>query len=227
MAAPRPSDTASVHPTRAERPVRSTAKLDLAYVSLDPPPPEPLAIARLLEAAGGRLPPDLAARLGWRDPHVAHLIRALLAEVDSPAPAGPLYVRALSTALAHRLAQIGGPAASRCRGQTLTARQMRRVEELVAASPGEDLSLTRIAAAAGISVSHLTPMFRRTTGRSVHRYVLERRVDAARSLLTTTRSSVAEIALRTGFSHQSHLAKWMRRLIGASPRDIRRGLDLP
>jgi AraC family transcriptional regulator len=34
---------------------------------------------------------------------------------------------------------------------------------------------------------------------------------------------LSEIALEAGFSHQSHLAKWMRRELGRSPSQLRRG----
>jgi AraC family transcriptional regulator len=200
-----------------ERASRTAADVEL-------PPFDAAAIARVVEAAGGSLPAHLVPRLATRDPRVAHLIRALLAELDAPSPAARPYVDALSRALALRLAQSGGGSPPARGGQTLSSRQMRRIDELITSELGEHLPLTRIAAAAGISVSHLTPMFRRTTGTSVHRYVLERRVAAARELLATTDYSLAEIASRTGFSHQSHLAKWMRRVIGGSPAAIRKSL---
>ena len=39
--------------------------------------------------------------------------------------------------------------------------------------------------------------------------------------------SIAEIALATGFSHQSHLARHMRRAVGFSPRAIKRKVTGP
>ena len=35
-------------------------------------------------------------------------------------------------------------------------------------------------------------------------------------------SGIAEVALATGFAHQSHLARWMRRLLGVAPSDVLR-----
>jgi AraC family transcriptional regulator len=75
---------------------------------------------------------------------------------------------------------------------------------------------------AGVSVPHLTTLFRRTMGRSVHRYVVERRVQRARSLLLAGERSIAQVALQTGFAHQSHLARWMRRLLGVTPAELLR-----
>jgi AraC family transcriptional regulator len=59
-------------------------------------------------------------------------------------------------------------------------------------------------------------------GQSVHRYVVERRVQRARSLLLGGERSVAQVALQTGFSHQSHLARWMKRMLGVTPSEILR-----
>lgn len=59
-------------------------------------------------------------------------------------------------------------------------------------------------------------------GQSVHAYVMERRVQRARTLLLGHRMTIAEVALETGFAHQSHLARWMRRLLGVTPSEILR-----
>lgn len=107
-------------------------------------------------------------------------------------------------------------------GQTLSPRQARRISEHIEANLDGELSLEAIAAVAGISVTHLTPLFRRSMGRSVHAYVMERRVHRARLLLLDRRMTIAEVALETGFAHQSHLARWMRRMIGLTPGQILR-----
>jgi AraC family transcriptional regulator len=49
-------------------------------------------------------------------------------------------------------------------------------------------------------------------------------VESAKPLLMDKRLSLSEVALAVGFSHQSHLAYHMRRLLGASPMDLRRSV---
>jgi AraC family transcriptional regulator len=56
----------------------------------------------------------------------------------------------------------------------------------------------------------------------VHQYVIQRRVERAKDLLMQDKLSIAEIALASGFSHQSHLARHMRRSVGLSPRAMKR-----
>jgi AraC family transcriptional regulator len=53
--------------------------------------------------------------------------------------------------------------------------------------------------------------------------VLERRVERARLRLLEGRLSITDVALETGFAHPSHMARWMRRLLGLSPSQIRAG----
>ena len=51
-------------------------------------------------------------------------------------------------------------------------------------------------------------------GMAVHQYVIQRRVEFAKTLLLREEMSVAEVALEAGFAHQSHLARHMRRALG-------------
>jgi AraC-like DNA-binding protein len=85
-----------------------------------------------------------------------------------------------------------------------------------------NLSLDRLARVAGMSASHLKTLFRRATGVPLHRYVIQRRVQRARTLLEQGDLSTSQVALEAGFAHQSHLARWMRRLLGVTPTAIAR-----
>ncbi|MBU1376809.1 MAG: AraC family transcriptional regulator [Alphaproteobacteria bacterium] len=178
--------------------------------------------AEALALPGGRA--ELTPRLGARDPLVEHVLRALAAELEAPAPAGRIYADSLAVALSTRLLQnfaalgaggVGGR-------QTLSKPQVRRVVEFVEANLDGELTLEQVAEVAGMSIPHLTTLFRRTMGQSVHAYVMERRVQRARTLLLGRRMTIAEVALETGFAHQSHLARWMRRLLGVTPSEILR-----
>jgi AraC family transcriptional regulator len=83
-----------------------------------------------------------------------------------------------------------------------------------------DLALDELAAVAGYSVSHFKPLFKAAVGVPVHGYVIERRVARARELLLAGRHTIAQVAIETGFTHQSHLARCMRRVLGVSPSQL-------
>ena len=79
-----------------------------------------------------------------------------------------------------------------------------------------------LAEVTGMSTSHFRAGFRESAGVPVHQYVIERRIEHARILLRDPELSVAEIALASGFTHQSHLARHLQRATGHSPLQMRR-----
>jgi AraC family transcriptional regulator len=102
---------------------------------------------------------------------------------------------------------------------------MQRVVACIEEHLATELRLADLARIAGLGVSHFATLFRRTTGDSVHHYVMQRRVERARQLLLRGGVSVCDVALETGFAHQSHMARWMRRLLGVAPAALLRGAD--
>lgn len=186
----------------------------------------PALLARTAE--GLDIPPshaDLTPQLWARDTQVEHIAWGLKAELErGDAPPSGLYVESLGVALCARLLCRFGPGVPRTSGG-LSRRQLRAVTDLVASRLDEDLPLSNLAAAAGLSVAHFTVLFRRSTGMSAHRYVVRERVMRARRLILGGRLSLAEVALEAGFSHQSHLARAMRKVLGLTPAQIARCRD--
>ncbi len=190
-----------------------SAPVDLVSVRFTP---ELMAdIAEGVGLAGSQLSP----RLGLRDPIVSHLLGAFQAELAAPDGMSRLQADCLATALAIRVLQDGaGGALSTV--QTLSKPKLRRLIDYIEANLDSELSLAELAMVAGLSIPHLTALFRRTMGQSLHRYVVERRVLRARSLLLSGERSIAQVALACGFAHQSHLARWMKRTLGVTPGEI-------
>ena len=168
---------------------------------------------------------QLVNRFQIRDPQVEQLAWALKAEMDSNYESGRLYLDSLGTALAsrllHRHSAISPSKTTRSKGG-LPGAKLRHVLGYIEDNLGNNLSLSEIASASGLSVSHCQRAFRQSLGVSVHRYVIGRRVERAESLLEQEKLSIAQIALEVGFSHQSHLATHMRRLRGLTPARKRR-----
>lgn len=161
----------------------------------------------------------LAPQFQLRDPQIEHVAWALAAEHRAGYPGGRWFAESLGAALMVRL--IGGYAAPEV-PSGLSRRELAAVEDYVEAHLDESLSLSRLAGFVGISPSHLKALFKRTTGLTVHAYVVRRRVERARELLVAGRLSASEIALAAGFAHQSHMARWMRRLLGVVPSHLAR-----
>jgi AraC family transcriptional regulator len=167
--------------------------------------------------------PDLRNSFGESDPRLLHLALALKEEAQTGGANGPLFAQSLSTAVAaHLLTQYGGmPRQTAPRAPGLSASQTKRVTEYIQSHLGSDLSLAGIAAVAYASPFHLARQFKRATGQTLHQFVVNCRVDAAKRLLSRSERSVGQIAGDVGFAQQSHLAAHFKRATGLSPSAFR------
>jgi AraC family transcriptional regulator len=180
----------------------------------------PTLLKQVAEDLGGD--PDkvaLKAAFQLREPRLESVAWAIKAELESVAPSDRLYAESLGVALAVRL--IGGAdRASRVQlseGQMLSPAQCRKLTEFIEANLDQSISLLDLASVANLSVSHFKTLFRRTFGTPAHQYVVRRRVERAKLLLLSGSGSLSEVALATGFAHQSHMARCMRRVLGLPP----------
>jgi AraC family transcriptional regulator len=182
----------------------------------------PSALVRLAAEEMG-LDPDRAGiepQYHFRDAQIEHIAWALEAECRANFANGLLYSESLGMALAvHLLARYRADAPPRA---GLSRPQLERVTAYVEAHLGQDLSLLRLARVAGVSASHFRALFKRSTGLPVHEYVIQRRVERARALLSRGELPASQIALDAGFSHQSHMARCMRRVLGVTPTVVAR-----
>jgi AraC family transcriptional regulator len=165
----------------------------------------------------------LLNRFQARDAKLEHLGWALKTEMDHGFGIGRLYADGIGVAMACQLVQAHSRAAAKkafSRPGAMTAFRLRRVLGYIEDHLSDDLSLAAIAAIGGLSVSHCQRAFRNAIGLSVHQHVIRRRVERAKSLLVDRSRSISDVALAVGFSHQSHLAYHMRRILGASPMSV-------
>jgi AraC family transcriptional regulator len=171
------------------------------------------------------LDPDgvhIAPQFQLRDQGIEHIAWALNTELRTDLAADRLYAESLSMALAVRLVQGAVPRTMVAAAQTLSSGQKRRLVEFIQTHLDQDLSLVDLARIAAISVSHLKVLFRRTFAMTVHQYVIYRRVERARVLLSLGKTPASQVALEAGFAHQSHMAKCMKRVLGITPGSITR-----
>lgn len=165
---------------------------------------------------------EIRNRFYVRDPQIEHIGWALKEEVERNFSSGQLYLDSLATALAvvllHNHSSVGAP--QPIPGKGLSNPRLRLIRSYIEDNLGEKLSLPSIAAAADLSVTHLKVLFRRSMGMPVHQYVIRRRVERAAELLREGQLPSSQIALDCGFSHQSHMALHMQRVLGVTPRQV-------
>lgn len=165
---------------------------------------------------------ELVPAIHMRDPQVERIGWMMQAEEQDAYPGGRLFADSLASALATRLfaLQTRKSAAASKSPPALPAWRLRRVIEYIEAHLDADLTLSELASVAGFSLSHFKPLFRQAVGVPAHRFVLERRVERARTRLLEGGRSLTEIAVEAGFAHSSHMTRCMRRVLGASPPQV-------
>ncbi|HTD04426.1 AraC family transcriptional regulator [Undibacterium sp.] len=200
------------------------APCSVLTVSLTPALMAATAARMQLDPAQHQIRPQLQLR----DKRIEHIAWALKAEADAGHSSGALYLESLGTALAVHLLGPGTPTGSAAgvSSRQLPARQWQQVIAYIEAHLDADLSLAQLAAVAGLSVSHFKLLFKQSAGISAHQYVMRRRVEYAKELILRGRDQMSQIALQSGFAHQSHMARCMRQVLGVRPGDIARRIAI-
>jgi AraC-like DNA-binding protein len=112
-------------------------------------------------------------------------------------------------------ASSGAPDTRRGRDAILAA--IARIEQ----SAAGELRLSELAASAGLSPFHFLRLFKRETGLTPHRFLVQTRIRHAVELLRETSRTVTEIAFEVGFGDLSNFINAFRREVGIPPRSYR------
>lgn len=120
--------------------------------------------------------------------------------------------------------RVSGPAptdtASKVAPQLLfpSVPQLSKVFEFIEANYHRTITLSDVAQTVGYSRSYLTQLVRRHTGKTVFRWIAERRMASACSLLLETNQTVERIALSVGYQDLGHFFYQFRQLHGSTPQ---------
>lgn len=164
----------------------------------------------------------------FSDPIVRNLGSCLCSLFERPQEANRLLLDHLTFALGTHVAQTYGdlePSSRLFRGG-LTGWQERRAKEYLSANLGSKGSLMEIAAQCGLSIGHFSRSFKETIGIAPHQWLIQRRIEVAKTFLVVPALSLAEVALKCGFADQSHFTRVFTRIVGISPGAWRRNCDI-
>jgi AraC family transcriptional regulator len=159
----------------------------------------------------------------WAKDHLARTIVTELAnECDNGFPRGPMFLETASTALVVQLAYVLDGTVPRLEPIcALSAPKLRLVMEYMESNLDRNVTLTELAALVDLTPRYFCAVFKQATGRPPHQFQIEQRVERAKSLLRQPPVSVTDIALMVGFSSQSHLNAYFRRIVGVTPARYR------
>ncbi|WP_027794455.1 helix-turn-helix domain-containing protein [Paraburkholderia acidipaludis] len=105
----------------------------------------------------------------------------------------------------------------------LSDTQFARMEEFIAANLAENLTCPQIAGALDLPVRAVVDGVKGRTGYSLYRFVVDKRVEAAATLLRDTDLPISDIAFGCGFSSQQHMTSVFAERLGVTPMRLRKG----
>ncbi|MDO8768730.1 MAG: AraC family transcriptional regulator [Burkholderiaceae bacterium] len=186
---------------------------------------EPELLVRHAAAVAPGLAGSLAvsSRFIVQDERLRLLALTLMEVLLHPGPDDPRFVESMGRALAaHLLAHHTRFSQESSRVPRLAAVQLQMVLNCIDSDLAGRHSVEQLAALVGMSPWHFARCFKRSTGKSPHVHVNDRRMARAVELLAGTRQSVIDIALELGFSDPAHFSRNFRRHYGLTPQGYRK-----
>lgn len=166
---------------------------------------------------------SLVPRLAAPDGDLHRLGHLLLSHAAHSGRGARLMIDALARALALHLVQRHSTlgALSDATPRRLPPRRIRRVTDYMRANLERPVTVTELAAVAGLSCSHLTRAFRDALGATPYAHLIDLRLAKACELLADRERSITQIAFACGFDQSQHFAATFRRRLGTSPSEWR------
>ncbi|HKX30239.1 MAG TPA: helix-turn-helix transcriptional regulator [Blastocatellia bacterium] len=164
-------------------------------------------------------------QVGIRDEHLSSLAMSLFHELNEENAAGELYADSVAFVIAlqliRRYSSLNGIRISK---GGMAPQKLRRAIEYIGDHLDQEqgIALPMVAEEVGMSYYHFSRAFKQSMGLSPINYVTRRRMERAQRLLIETEMPIAEIALKAGFSSQSHFTTSFRRLAGITPSSFRK-----
>jgi len=164
-------------------------------------------------------------QIGVRDEQLSHLAMSLFYELKAENIVGRLYADSVASVLGIQLVRhysclkdIGISKGG------MAPNKLRRVLEFIKdkLDQQDGIDLDALAHEVRMSRFHFSRVFKESMGLSPINYIVRQRIERAKKLLAETDLPIADIALRSGFSGQSHFTTFFGKLVGVTPRSFRR-----
>jgi AraC-like DNA-binding protein/mannose-6-phosphate isomerase-like protein (cupin superfamily) len=157
-------------------------------------------------------------------PWLAATLALLSAETAAAAPGAEEIVSRLADALLAQALRVALAELQSSDGAGVLALrdpQMSAAIERIHCRPDHAWSVGELAAEVALSRSAFSARFRQVVGESPKRYITRTRLAHAAALLHQTDASLAEIALKVGYSNEFSFAKAFKRTFGIAPGTYR------
>ena len=103
----------------------------------------------------------------------------------------------------------------------LPARMVESLDNYIRENCSDEISNTEIGAIFGYHPFYVSRVLKEKKGITLRQYIIAYRLKAAKTMLLTTKKSMAEIAEETGFTDASYFTKTFRATFGMTPKEFR------
>ncbi|WP_458732859.1 helix-turn-helix transcriptional regulator [Sphingobium xenophagum] len=171
---------------------------------------------------------DLAAisiddRIRSSDSMIPLYLAMLEREYEGAGVGENLFIDALRTQIAvHIIRNYANIEIKEVRTGALGSILRKVVSEYIEETLCDGIHLEELASTVGLSPFHFSRKFKSEFGITPHAFVVQRRIERAKSLLLTRNMPLKVVAADCGFSDQSHLNRTFRKALGMTPAEYRR-----
>jgi AraC family transcriptional regulator len=180
---------------------------------------KPEVLSRFAEELGCGDVPEFGNQWALRDSGLKQVLQEMGREAQTGWPLGRLYADLLVLGFQnllirrHALNVVHLPEVK----GGLTMRLLRHALEYITDNLENDLRLEDIAQELSLSPFHFAREFRASTGQTPYQYLLDQRMERAKTLLKLGRDSIEEIAHDCGFRSPVNFTRAFRQRVGVTP----------
>ncbi len=158
-----------------------------------------------------------------QDPLLLQLGLTLKAELEQGCPGGKLYIDSITQLLNVHLLKTysNNRPLIKSYSNQLPNRTLQSVIDYIQVHLDREILLTELAQIARINHYYFCTLFKKSTGLSPHRYILQQRIERAKKLLKHSQDTIVDIAFQCGFVNQSHFTRRFHEMTGLTPKVYR------
>ena len=168
----------------------------------------------------------MVALLAMRNQRIEYLMQKLYYELSQPDYGQDIVVEAVCKLMLVELSryaqQLDVAAAKDMISSALAPWQLTRIQNRIAASLEMGYpNLEELAKICGISQGHLSRSFKQATGRHIHKFIAEERIQTAMRLLGQGHLSCKDVAEQLGYKSSAYFSTAFQRLTGKTPTEFK------